>query len=341
MLEFEFNLMDILKVIKDKIKNVQPDDRPKGITAIISHIEIAEKYYEKGSSEKDENYFTDVVYRTNHAFEGILKEAYEVLGEKDASKTSPYEIENYLIQHSEFNDRVMHLFSNYRTNWRNPSTHDYQLFFSPQEAFLAIVTVTSFVNILVDQIVEKLSYISNLNKVSDYVKKKNLNPDYEKSFLDNCVNAFVHFSEYYQKNFVKLNELPAAEFMGLITGFLSSFDENWSIKTNQHIQVNDFRLYFDIFIQNGDDKMIVKVKRNVERYDVLSISAETMIEELKLNLEKTDIKNGLVFFTPTNTNQEIFRSASHGITNQVEVCEIFSMPKELIPITAAEDVNRP
>jgi hypothetical protein len=88
--------MDILKQIKEKLSKVSQEDRPDGINAILSHIEISEKYYIKAVSDKDENYFTDVVYRTNHAFEGILKEAYEILEEKDASRTTPYKIEKYL-----------------------------------------------------------------------------------------------------------------------------------------------------------------------------------------------------------------------------------------------------
>ena len=38
------------------------------------------------SDENDENFFTDVIYRTNHAFEGILKEAYQILANKNADK---------------------------------------------------------------------------------------------------------------------------------------------------------------------------------------------------------------------------------------------------------------
>src|ERR1043166_495020 len=144
--------MDLLKEIKDKLKTRPASDEARGLESVLAHIEIAERYHLRAKKERDEHLYTDVIYRTNHAFEGILKEAYVTLEGKSGDNLSPYEIEEYLLKSNVLRGRVVDLLTNYRQHWRNPSTHDYKLFFSEQESFLAIVSVTAFVSILLDQI---------------------------------------------------------------------------------------------------------------------------------------------------------------------------------------------
>jgi hypothetical protein len=52
-------------------------------------------HFRRGREEADDDSFNDVVYRTNQAFEGILKEAYVVLTGKDASKLRPVDLESH------------------------------------------------------------------------------------------------------------------------------------------------------------------------------------------------------------------------------------------------------
>src|SRR5207253_11231210 len=118
----------------------------------------------------DEHRYTDVIYRTNHAFEGILKEAYITLADKPADKLTPFEIEEYLLKSNALRGRVVDLLTNYRQNWRNPSTHDYQLFFSKQESFLAIVTVSAFASILLDQMLERIAYKAKFAELDNAAK---------------------------------------------------------------------------------------------------------------------------------------------------------------------------
>lgn len=85
--------MNILDLIKEKVTNLREDRHTIGLKAVIHHIETAEKYLIRAKKENEENLFNDVIYRTKHAFEGMLKEAYTVLAEKDATKKTPSEIE--------------------------------------------------------------------------------------------------------------------------------------------------------------------------------------------------------------------------------------------------------
>ena len=88
--------MDILNLIRKKSQILQAHEKFMGLDAVITHIESAEKYLSRGKNEKDDNCYTDVIYRTNHAFEGILKEAYTVFTGKTDSKVTSFEIENCL-----------------------------------------------------------------------------------------------------------------------------------------------------------------------------------------------------------------------------------------------------
>jgi hypothetical protein len=106
-----------------------------GIMAVVRHIEMAERHFANALENSDGDLFTDVISRTNHAFEGILKESYKILAEKNPTKKRPFDIETYLADSNVFQPRVMELFMNYRTRWRNPSTHDHVITFIESEAF--------------------------------------------------------------------------------------------------------------------------------------------------------------------------------------------------------------
>jgi len=113
--------MDILETVVRKIDILNAKDKPHleipaGVKAVLTHIEFAENYLRRAKDENDSHLFTDVIYRTNHAFEGILKEAYIILANKDAENTSTDKTEKYLTSNNIFKARVMELFKNYRQN---------------------------------------------------------------------------------------------------------------------------------------------------------------------------------------------------------------------------------
>ncbi|GJQ50946.1 MAG: hypothetical protein HKUEN01_33320 [Candidatus Kuenenia stuttgartiensis] len=108
------------------------------------------------AEKNGDNYlYNDVVYGCNQAFEGSLKEAYGIITGDDPNKIMPHQIEKYFEQNSVLRECVLTLFTNHRMAWRNKSTHDYKLYFSEHEAFLAIVNISEFIKILLDQMIEK------------------------------------------------------------------------------------------------------------------------------------------------------------------------------------------
>src|SRR4051812_41794640 len=81
--------MDLLAELTRKASGLDSHPRIGGIRAAIRHVNVAEKYLQRGRQDEDPEAFNDVVYRTNQAFEGMLKEAYGVLTTADGSRLSP------------------------------------------------------------------------------------------------------------------------------------------------------------------------------------------------------------------------------------------------------------
>ena len=124
--------MDLVDTLRSKIDRLSDGNHTTGLQSILSHIEVAFRHLNRGQSVNDESAFTDVIYRCNQAFEGSIKEAYRVLTNQDPQRTTPFQIETYLENEQIFRDRVLAQFTNYRKEWRNPSTHDYNLLTTAQ-----------------------------------------------------------------------------------------------------------------------------------------------------------------------------------------------------------------
>ena len=162
--------MDIVDILRNKISVLEPGEHSTGLKATLSHIETAFRHLLRGQRDEDQTAFTDAVYRTNQAFEGAIKEAYRVLTKSNPENVRPYDIELHFSKSATFRRRVLDQFTNYRKEWRNPSTHDYKLDFNESEAFLAIVSVTAFSCLLLDEITQKIAHdkeLAAVGKISD------------------------------------------------------------------------------------------------------------------------------------------------------------------------------
>lgn len=150
--------MDLVDTLRNKIQALGDEECVPGLKAVLLHIETAFRHLSRGQENGEDTAFTDSIYRTNQAFEGSVKEAYRVLADKDPGRKNPYEIETYLEKNGVFKPRVLSQLTTYRTEWRNPSTHDYKLNFDESEAFLAIISVSAFSCLLLDQITDRVEF---------------------------------------------------------------------------------------------------------------------------------------------------------------------------------------
>ncbi|WP_449121858.1 hypothetical protein [Pseudomonas viridiflava] len=285
--------MDLVDVLKKKIDVLDDGEHRPGLKAVLLHIETAFRHLSRGQDGDDDTAFTDAIYRTNQAFEGSVKEAYRVLTGNEPSKKRPYDIESYLEKNNIFRPRVLSQLTNYRTEWRNPSAHDYKLDFDESEAFLAIVSVSAFACLLLDQISERLSYMKSQAE-ADAQKAVLLASLKQAKNSDLIVKASELLSEFCASHipFDDNNRLTETQVLGALHGFLSSVAPELKVETEVSIsELRSFRA--DLVISRGDEKLVVELRRGAMRQHQAS-----SIIQLERYLFVTNIKSGIVLFYP-------------------------------------------
>lgn len=251
--------MDLISITQDKIKRSGSGDHESGLKAVLLHIQTAVSHLRRGQDTADDTAFTDAIYRTNQAFEGSLKEAYRVLAGKDPEKKNPYEIEQYFAESVVFRSRVLALFKNYRTEWRNPSTHDHKLDFDSSEAFLAIVSVCAFTSLLLDQVIEKIAH--DQSKIAAESEKDRLQKLLKENESD--MPFFVaHVTSEFLKQHQPKHDSPRmreAELIGALSGFIELIAPK--IKVTVEALIGEHRhARADLLLERSDDKLILEVK---------------------------------------------------------------------------------
>ena len=295
--------MDLLKLLKDKAEYFSTSEEDRGISSVVSHIEIAERHYEGGKSG-DDYLFNDVVYRSNQAFEGALKEAYRIINGSDSNRITPHKIEKYFEQNNVLKERVLQLFTNYRTEWRNKSTHDYKVYFSEQEAFLAIVNISAFINILIDQMVEKRAYDKEASDLKGNPAPKI--PKLEnKGLIERALELLKSYSVEVPKK-VKGTAIPRiteVEIIGSLTAFINSVADDIQVFPEFSIRNEDNRRYIaDFFLQQGEEKLIIEIKNPVHGVARV-LSGGT--EQLMNYLTASGVTQGILYIPPMRKDEEL------------------------------------
>lgn len=285
--------MDLLNIIREKAKSFGGTTAGEGVDAVIHHIDIAESHFNSAKST-GEYLYTDVIYRTNQAFEGVVKEAYRILAGGRPERKKPHEIEKYFETNDTLRSRVLAQFTTYRTEWRNKSTHDYQLFFSAQEALLAIASVTAFANILLDQMLETLAFETEkekLEKAPDRsVRLANSYPTL--SFRDQCIELLNSFSKELKIETDESIPSTEQELQGRVAGFISTLDPSVEVLTEYPINYASGKLNIDLLLRRGNEAIIVELKRPSLEYHRKALNAK---EQLRHYLIASKLKHGIVY----------------------------------------------
>lgn len=290
--------MDIIAILRKKISLLDSGEHSAGLKATLSHIETAFRHLTRGQKDEDQTAFTDAVYRTNQAFEGAIKEAYRVLTKKNPENVRPYDIESHFSKSGTFRQRVLDQFTNYRKEWRNPSTHDYKLDFNESEAFLAIVSVTAFSCLLLDEITQQLAHdkeVAAVQKIADKVRNEAnvINGD----LLTRTVEAlkiyfFRHTNEQVEKG-------TAAQWLGSVSGFLAAIIPDAAITTDAPLGADKLHITADLLVECGSEKVIVEIKN---RLNILTY--KSVLDQVEHLMLSSGINDAVIFFLPTMLNAE-------------------------------------
>jgi hypothetical protein len=281
--------MDLLSLIRTQINSLPAGPHQVGLKSVLHHIETAYKHFARGQSDGDESFFTDTIYRTNQAFEGSAKEAYRVLAGKDPAKMRPYDVEQYLEDNRIFRERILSQFTKYRTEWRNPAAHDYNLTFDEAEAFLAIVSVSAFTKLLVDEVAEKLNYLAVKRDVAALASSEIQKLDASVSLFSRVTNALLDFPKYYRARLGSVSIDSEAQLIGAIGGFLASTLPDAETATEARLAANK-RFYVDLIVSVPGEGIFVEVKRGDGE-----VAVERGVEQLSTYLAAAKDKHGVLF----------------------------------------------
>lgn len=298
--------MDLLVEIKAKVASRSDWKAAPGIESVITHIEVAERYQSRAKTERDEHLYTDVVYRTNHAYEGILKEAYVVLKSESADRKTPYEIEGYFLSSSKLRPRVVDLLKNYRQNWRNPSTHDYQLFFSDQESYLAIVTVSAFVSILLDQMLDHLAYLDEARALETAAKLAHVEIKGFESMapVDKAYRLAFSFCDHYIKNLGQMSALGSAAATAQLAAFIERVAPDVQVEQFASSVVDGRRFEFDLRLTVDGTQVLIETK-SPRSHDMFEgdFQTDSALRQLEAYLRATGLTDGVLIHFPGRSDE--------------------------------------
>ncbi len=283
--------MDVHEVLSRKIKELPVGLHADGLRAVISHIEAAVRHFTRGQNEPDETLFTDVIFRCNQAFEGSIKEAYRVLAAKDPQSVKPYEIEQFLASGNLLRKKVLDQFTNYRREWRNPSAHDYTLDFDEDEALIAIVSVTVFAIVLIDQIDGKLAF----DAAASVTPAQRLSRSEQNAPLLDLVTSQIHA---FAQTHVDGGDLARSQMHdyyrleGALAGYLTaelSIISKLTVEQNKRLESREA----DIVVSRGAEKIIIELRRISTRSSA-KMAAHRAVTQVALYLHEPAVVGAVV-----------------------------------------------
>lgn len=291
--------MDLVDILRKKINVLEDGAYAPGLKAVLSHIETAFRHLSRGQDTEDDTAFADAIYRTNQAFEGSIKEAYRVLAGQDPARKRPYDIEQYLEQNNIFRNRVLKQLKIYRTEWRNPSAHDYKLDFDESEAFLAIASVSAFACLLLDQIAERLAF----EKAQAEARARNANVATTPAKIQSgdllaiVTELLTEFCKVHVPTATSADRPSESQVIGTLHGFLSAAAPALQVETQAYLtQEKLFRA--DLLVTRGTERLVIELKRTSARQNY--VGAVTQITHYLL-IGK--IQSGVVLFLPNGPSE--------------------------------------
>ncbi len=98
--------MDLLRDLRTKVSTLGGTPVGARLEAVLRHVEIAARHLRRGVDEGDDDFFNDAVYRANQAYEGALKEAWEVVHGKPAKNKKTHQFESDLVRSGSLTERA-------------------------------------------------------------------------------------------------------------------------------------------------------------------------------------------------------------------------------------------
>lgn len=317
--------MDLLKEIRAKVEAL-PEDSRAGPLEVLRHLLQCERLLHQGRQREPE-YFNDIIYRTNQAFEGALKEAYRALESKDPDRVTPYKIEQLFARASVVRPKIINLMQNYRTEWRNPSTHDYTMRFDESESILAIASVSAFFWALLGQIEDKIA-IKNIEveAARSAAERPRSSADSENEGFSSDLSSFATAALLFLPS-PKDEVLSDRQIELLLVQIIKQNRPEWKVTREPKVKTpSGAVLRPDILVEDGADRAIVEVRRSSGRSDALDRRARG-IDQMTRYMRAVGVTHGLIVWLPPSLPTQFKRTVS---TRDINVHLSDELPEAVI-----------
>lgn len=249
--------VDLLKELEARVAELRWYPRHESVAAACHHISVAERYLSQARHDANLDMFNDVVYRCNHAFEGMIEETYIAAALPAVSNATLHGLEKSLFEGAVLPKRVISLIEGYRREWRNSSIHEHQAVFSEQEALLALVNVVALALVLCDQIIATTAAARERNERQD--AKATLAAALADTQRQPLVARVITLLQNFVEDLARQRSWPstAAELIRRVEGFLTSVDSQLEVERNAF----DPSTYdsADLLITSRGDAVIIDV----------------------------------------------------------------------------------
>jgi hypothetical protein len=251
--------VDTLELLREKVERAVVLGAAPGVNAVLKHLQMAERHFDEARRTGEDELFTDVIYRANQVYEGMLREGYAVFAGQGAKKgLKTYELESYLKDNHIFKDRVVGAMEHYRQKWRNPSTHEHVTSFVESEALMALLSVTSFAALLLDQLVDSLVFTHEAQEMEKELEKVQANLERVRSepLVDRLSFVLPDFGHRLTVSLKSELEVVAQLRAYLTTVLPDAVVEEAPSFSDQQGIVRP-----DLYIREGKETAVVEVKR--------------------------------------------------------------------------------
>lgn len=283
--------MDLLEDLRRKVTRL--GDLPSsGFQAVLKHIEMAEAHFRRAVDESNDDFFNDAVYRANQAYEGALKETWEVLNHRPAKTKRTYELEDELEEGGAITERAKGLLEHYRKEWRNPSSHEHTLFLGEQDAFLAIVSVLGLVSVLVDQVTEKVAAADQAGELPELP----VEPD---PTMPPSARTRNLVESYFKDSIAFFREdgtpRSGVEMLGRLSAVLRASDPELDLARDKMFEHG---LRPDLVISKGDESILLELKHA----GPTALSIDAGRDALLRYMRSAGTRVGILVLAPSDAN---------------------------------------
>jgi hypothetical protein len=191
---------------------------------------------------------------------------------------------------------VLAQFTNYRTQWRNPSTHDYNLDFDEDEAFLAIVSVSAFAKLLVDQISERLSFVATKKDVEANKPLAGVAANTSSGLVERVIEGIRDFLRRYAADNSAVPIETEGQLIGALVAFLSTVAPDLRFSVDRLFRQSRTTYHVDMVIENETERTLIELKRGDYRRSI-----DYGIHQLELYMQAANAVSGILFLYSSKT----------------------------------------